>query len=252
MLSWQAKRKIIYLSFFFLFAGLIFTFVSFKYFYKKPTCFDGLRNQGEIGIDCGGPCPTLCSDERVPPTILWIRVFKVREGEYSVVSKMENRSLSFAGMLKYHLKLYDSQNVLVAERTGDFYIPPKRAIVFFESGLMSGDREAGRAVLEFTEDPRWFKTNDMEPNLKVVDSQYDFESSKPYFTAKVENKSLWPIEKILFNIIVYDKNGNAVGASRTFLDRIGAESQEDIIFTWPTPFVEKGTRFEILYWRQPK
>lgn len=25
-----------------------------------PTCFDGIQNQGETGIDCGGPCPTEC------------------------------------------------------------------------------------------------------------------------------------------------------------------------------------------------
>ncbi len=25
-----------------------------------PTCFDGIMNQGETGIDCGGPCPTAC------------------------------------------------------------------------------------------------------------------------------------------------------------------------------------------------
>ncbi|MFT5973598.1 MAG: hypothetical protein ACI9A8_002369, partial [Cryomorphaceae bacterium] len=23
----------------------------------EPTCFDEVKNQGEVGIDCGGPCP---------------------------------------------------------------------------------------------------------------------------------------------------------------------------------------------------
>jgi len=27
-----------------------------------PTCSDGIQNQGEVGIDCGGPCPTICTD----------------------------------------------------------------------------------------------------------------------------------------------------------------------------------------------
>jgi len=26
----------------------------------EPDCFDGTQNQGEAGIDCGGPCPVLC------------------------------------------------------------------------------------------------------------------------------------------------------------------------------------------------
>ncbi len=31
---------------------------------KKPTCYDAIQNQGEQGIDCGGPCPIChsCSD----------------------------------------------------------------------------------------------------------------------------------------------------------------------------------------------
>lgn len=28
-----------------------------------PTCFDGIMNGGETGIDCGGPCITLCSED---------------------------------------------------------------------------------------------------------------------------------------------------------------------------------------------
>lgn len=42
---------------FFAFLILILIF----YFYLKtkpaPSCFDGIQNQGELGIDCGGPCP---------------------------------------------------------------------------------------------------------------------------------------------------------------------------------------------------
>ncbi len=31
---------------------------------NEPTCFDGIQNQGETGIDCGGPCPACptCND----------------------------------------------------------------------------------------------------------------------------------------------------------------------------------------------
>lgn len=32
---------------------------------KDPTCDDGIRNQGEIGIDCGGPC-LVCKQIEVP------------------------------------------------------------------------------------------------------------------------------------------------------------------------------------------
>ena len=29
----------------------------------KPTCFDGIQNQGEEGVDCGGPCNSCDSED---------------------------------------------------------------------------------------------------------------------------------------------------------------------------------------------
>ncbi len=34
-----------------------------------PTCFDGVRNQGELGVDCGGPCAAVCSSVEVPKPV---------------------------------------------------------------------------------------------------------------------------------------------------------------------------------------
>ncbi|MBD3309741.1 hypothetical protein GF351_00830 [Candidatus Woesearchaeota archaeon] len=28
----------------------------------QPTCSDGIQNQGEAGVDCGGPCPSPCAE----------------------------------------------------------------------------------------------------------------------------------------------------------------------------------------------
>ena len=30
----------------------------------SATCDDGIKNQGEIGVDCGGPCTTECPGMR--------------------------------------------------------------------------------------------------------------------------------------------------------------------------------------------
>ncbi|MFH1788215.1 MAG: hypothetical protein ABH834_02395 [Candidatus Altiarchaeota archaeon] len=38
------------------------------------SCIDGVRNNGEVGIDCGGPCPSCEGDEQGDNTNLWIIV----------------------------------------------------------------------------------------------------------------------------------------------------------------------------------
>ena len=42
---------------FFIYAFLLF-FVACE---ESKSCFDGRQNQGELGIDCGGPCPDPCN-----------------------------------------------------------------------------------------------------------------------------------------------------------------------------------------------
>ncbi len=36
---------------------------------KKATCFDGIKNQGEYGVDCGRPCQLGCSDKCINEAI---------------------------------------------------------------------------------------------------------------------------------------------------------------------------------------
>ncbi|MBD3261474.1 MAG: hypothetical protein GF334_07300 [Candidatus Altiarchaeales archaeon] len=47
----------------FLFIGLIFLFGCMN----SPTCSDGLLNQGEEGVDCGGPCLSCTTTTTLPP-----------------------------------------------------------------------------------------------------------------------------------------------------------------------------------------
>lgn len=38
------------------------------------SCIDGVRNNGEVGIDCGGPCPSCAGDSEGDDKTLWIIV----------------------------------------------------------------------------------------------------------------------------------------------------------------------------------
>jgi len=46
--------------------------------------------------------------------------------------------------------------------------------------------------------------------------------------------------------VLYDENGNAMGASRTFIDSINGGQIVPLTFTWPTPFKSIPTKIEII------
>src|SRR3989344_2789665 len=141
MISWSTRRKSIYIIgilLCFLFALLLpILFVT----YKAPSCTDGLKNQGELGVDCGGPCTLLCKANALDIVVHWQRAFKVKNGVYNALAYIENPNLdSGVGKIFYRFKLYDSDNILIYERQGETFIPPKKIFGIFESNIMTGAR----------------------------------------------------------------------------------------------------------------
>jgi hypothetical protein len=54
-----------------------------------PSCTDGIKNQGETGIDCGGPCPNSCSGSSGGTTI--------QAASYSAGGGVQNETCSEGG-----------------------------------------------------------------------------------------------------------------------------------------------------------
>ncbi|MCR4310974.1 MAG: hypothetical protein NUV54_00150, partial [Candidatus Taylorbacteria bacterium] len=86
MVSWSTRHQFFYISgaiLFFLFALALPTlFLT----YKAPSCVDGVQNQEELGIDCGGPCSVLCKAEALDVIVRWQRAFRVKEGVYNALA----------------------------------------------------------------------------------------------------------------------------------------------------------------------
>src|ERR1700729_736634 len=58
--------------------------------YKAPSCTDGKKDQGEQGIDCGGPCPYLCSSTEIAPRVMFVRAVSPEIGRTDVIAYIDN------------------------------------------------------------------------------------------------------------------------------------------------------------------
>lgn len=235
-LEWSVKRKLIYLSGLFLFLFVVIFSFYFIFSYQKPTCFDGRQNQGEIGIDCGGPCSRLCPFEVRNPIIHWSRSFEVFPGIYSSVAFIENPNINAsAESASYVFKIRDGLGNVLAERSGVVLIPNTRTIVVFEPNFeISG--EVSRTDFEFTSEIIWHKDETRPSEILVGRNFLSREESAPRLEAQIENRSIFDIDRLEVVALIFDGNKNAIGASRTFLNDFKKDSQETLIFTWPKPF----------------
>jgi len=242
MASWATRRKLQYFGIialaFLLFVGLPF----YIFIYQKPTCFDGFKNGSELGIDCGGSCRLLCSQDVSEPVSRWDpRIFLVSPGTYTALAYFENPNVTGEVLsAPYTFRLYDKDGLPITERKGVTFIPKGNTFAVFEGNIKTGERIPVRATFDFDSKLVWTRNLTVDPDISIANKAISKEDSNPRVEATVSNKSLDAVPNIELIAIIFDGSGNAIGASRTFLENLDKGESKNVVFTWPMPFVTKS------------
>jgi len=249
-MTWASKRKVFYLAIVAV-VVLFFIYLTIRpYLNQAPTCFDGRQNGTETGIDCGGSCQIACTLQVDKISVLWSRAFEVVPGRYNAVVYLENHNKdTVINSIGYRFRFADKNNVYIGKREGTTYIPPSGKFAIFEPAIDLGNSVPVYTTFEFTQTPTWITVSEEKANqLKILvsDIKLENEDSSPKLSATVKNNSLFQIPEVNIVAILYDEKGNAVSASKTYLDVLNGEETRTINFTWPEAFTDKVVVKEII------
>jgi len=237
MFSWSLRRQIIYGGGTLLVVAFIFTLVFYSFFYKTPTCEDGIKNGGEKGIDCGGSCVRLCVGEALNPIVLWSKVFSVTGDFYSLAAYVENPNLNYKNdKVEYEFSLFDENNLLIETRKGETFIPRNKKFIIFESGITSPNKKPKYVSFKFTGFSSWMKDEEPSVSLSVTHSSLLSTSTVPRIEGVIKNESKNSVTTVELVALVFDSRQNTVAVSRTFVDNLSKNTSQDFVFTWPKPF----------------
>ncbi len=233
---WAFWRRVQYGSAFmslWLFVGVIVYYVNF---YTPPSCFDGLQNGAEAGVDCDGSCVRICSASVVAPQVKWVESFKILEGQYNAVAYIENTNLTAATReLRYTIKLLENGS-LIAERSGVTILPPNSTYPVFEGRILTDNgRQPTETVIELEPVAVWQPATLDRSQFRVTENRLLSADDRPRLTAQIENTALTDADAIEVVATIFDRAGKPLTASRTFVDNFSARSTRDIVFTWPDP-----------------
>jgi Mg-chelatase subunit ChlD len=237
MNDWASRRKNVYLAVVVLFFTTISFFVFYNFWYETPTCFDGIENSDEKGVDCGGSCSLLCKSEVLEPIVRWDpRMFEVLPGIWSVVVYVENPNISADAVLPYKFVIYGTNNQVLEEREGVTLIPKAKTVGVFEGSISLGEMRPSRALFEIGENIVWRKNITNDENISITHSPILRLDSAPRVEAQVKNESVREVRNIELVAVIFDGEDNAITASRTFIERIPKNEFAEVFFTWPKPF----------------
>jgi Mg-chelatase subunit ChlD len=236
--AWSAKRRILYGGGFVLICAVVVLLLFFRFFYKTPSCSDGLQNGDETGIDCGGSCTALCGNQTLLPIIHWAKAFNVTGDVYSLAAYVENQNIDSENpLVGYDFKVYDASNILIMEKTGTTEIPKNKKFIIFEPDIIIKNKIPKRIDFSFTNFSAWQRNENTEPNISITYSALQSTSTAPKVLGTVTNNSLQSLDRGLeLSVLVLDSNQNAIAVSRTFTDPLPKRSSQDFVFTWPKPF----------------
>lgn len=246
-MSWGTSRRNSILFVLFLFIFIPVGVIAFLIFYHPPTCFDGLQNGDETGLDCGGSCQLLCTNQVVKPVVLWERQFRVTNGIYNLLAYVENPNpTAYVRNAQYIFKIYNGENILIGEKRGTVSIAPKSVRPIIENNIQTFEQVPTRTTFEFLGDLVYEQTGPEDSLIVIKDEFIENESTKPRIKAKIQNLSLKNIQNIDVVVLIYDVFDNVLGSSSTFVNELNSEEIQDIVFTWPESFPDEVARIEII------
>jgi hypothetical protein len=237
MTSWSAKRRFAYGGTTLLILVILISGIFWKVIYKTPTCFDGLKNGDEKGIDCGGACQRICTSDALSPVVLWSKIFNISGDIYTAVAFIENPNINSKNpKAAYQFKIYDEDGKLLTIISGETSIPKNKKFAVFETGISLKNGKPKSADFSFVSFSPWVKDTEKEPDINLTYSSLLKATTSPRITGTITNNSTVSLDQVELAVLVLDANENVVAASRSFVDNLYKKTAQDFVFTWPKAF----------------
>ncbi len=173
-------------------------------------------------------------------------MFPVTPGIVDAVAYIEH-SHPVAGVqsVGYEFKLYDANNTVLADRTGTTYIGPAGDTAIVETLIpIANNGTVSLARFAFDDPLHWQKISPAFSQVVINTDQNMTEQSDiggtpdqkgTRLTAVIKNQSRYNFTNLDLVAIYYDKDGNAITASKVIVPSLSALQTETVYFTWPYP-----------------
>ena len=179
----RLRKQILYGAFYLLVLVLIGGGIYFTFFKPAPSCYDNIRNQDEVEIDCGGVCSSVCSTVKIKPLEVNGQILTLRPDEkhMSILAQINNPNLDYmAKSFVYNFSLYDSADKIVKSFSGNSFIYSGEAKYI----LIPNFPNVVYSRIGFTaENVNWISTLDATaaPNIASVGARNKLEEGKLVF-----------------------------------------------------------------------
>jgi len=248
-MTWAGRRR---LTIALIVGAIIVAFLAVVFisiFYKTPSCTDGIQNQSESGVDCGGPCAYLCTAQVQAPVVLFTKVLDNGSGRTDVIAMVQNKNANAAAKnVPYRVTLYSNKQVFIQQLNGTVDLPPNASVPVYITGVESGNQKVASAFLEIDASaPQWF-TVAVDPRIvpTILNATRSGSANSPRVDAVIVNPSTVAMANVKLIALVKNIRAGVIAVSQTVVPVVPAQGQSAAMFTWSNAFDGIPTSVEVI------
>lgn len=221
----------------------IVSFWVYASFLKAPeTCSDGLMNQNETMIDCGGVCGGSCQEQvaALPMQIMETSFIYVDPGHSDVLVKVYNPNDAYGSSnLSYTVSLKDAQGNIVGQKTDTSFVLPKETKYLMQVSVETRAAAVSADVSIDAVDWKLLSAYQEKPVLNIGFKRYGPVSSGVGFgqvDGTLSNESGFDFQTIRVMVVLRDVNKKPIAINKTEMRTVIAGDRRDFRLIWPTYF----------------
>lgn len=191
----------------------------------QPSCFDNRQNQGEEGIDCGGPCIP-CAIKNLQSLRSQAQIFGI-DGNTNAIITLANPNLNYgADSFAYTLNFYNSAKTKIFSLIRESFIYPAEAQkVIIEPNLRANFREISGEPELIISNINWKPIEEFgEPRVQTRAVRTEISGNLITASGLFVNRESIALSRGGIGAVVYqnlpDGGTRLVGASKTILQNL--------------------------------
>ena len=221
------------------FAALIYGAYILFIYARPASCFDDRQNQGERGIDCGGPCAP-CGLKLVQDIATSTpQILEIDKNRVSVLAEIRNFNQNFgAEQLFYNINFYDFSGKQIKSISGSSFIYAGEIKNIIEP-LVEIPFSAIKKSEILISNTSWISSEEfIKPETEIREIKIEELNGTISARGLLVDNSAFRLKQIGVSVFVFNKSGLRLGISKTALQDIDAFGQR--VFSVTVPVGDKA------------
>ncbi|MDP2934549.1 MAG: hypothetical protein Q8N59_02185 [bacterium] len=212
---------------------------------SKATCIDGIKNQGEERVDCGGPCNP-CEKQREPLEIIYQKAIPTVENNFDLVVGVRNPNNNWgAKSVGYTLNIYSEQGENIVSKQGSFYIIPQEDKYIVEPKISLSDKP-GKVEFKIL-NTSWQRLSGFRDlALRIKDKKIQTgEGVQARISGVITNNTNYDLNKAEIVGVIFGTNNEIIAAGKTEVNTLLREENRYFEINWPQRISGEVVSYEI-------